>query len=270
MTRRMRLALAVPAGAFLLLFLVWPLSGIVGEAATDGGTAFARLAADPVFWRGISGSLVLGTVAPAVSTIVGLAVALHLARLSPGRRAALLTVIAVPLSFSGLVVAYGFILVFGRSGFVTLLLAEVGFDPAVVGGIIYTPAGLAFAYCYYLIPRAVLVILPVVVNFETAQIQAARALGAGPRLAFLTIVLPQVAPAMLTAFALTAAVALGAYGTALALSGTQLPILPMVLYSKISDTGSDLPAAAAMSLVLLALAATVMALAELVRPGRAR
>ncbi|MGX1096010.1 ABC transporter permease [Amorphus sp. MBR-141] len=259
-------ALAVPAGAFLVLFLVWPLAGIVTEAFSDGGGAFATIFDDPVFWSGLVGSAVLGTLAPFVSTVVGLAVALHLARLSPTRRTVLLTVIAVPLSFSGLVVAYGFILVFGRSGFVTMLLAELGADPAVVGGLIYTPAGLAIAYCYYLIPRAVLVIFPVVANFETEQLHAARALGASPLRAFRDILLPQVAPACLVAFALCAAVALGAYGTALALSGTQIAILPMVLYSKISDSGADLPAAAAMSLVLIALACTVMAIAELVRP----
>ncbi|MBZ8133678.1 ABC transporter permease [Afifella sp. IM 167] len=264
--RPKRLALAAPAGAFLLIFLAWPLAGIVKEALADGGGAFSRVFSDPVFWRGVRGSAILGTLAPAVSTVIGLGVSLHLARLSPARRATLLTIIAVPLSFSGLVVAYGFILVFGRAGFVTMLLAEIGADPAFVGGLIYTPAGLAIAYCYYLIPRAVLVILPVVVNFEREQLAAARALGASPLRAFADIALPQLMPACLVAFALCAAVALGAYGTALALSGTQIAILPMVLYSKISDTGSDLPAAAVMSLVLIALASAVMAMAELLRP----
>ena len=44
----------------------------------------------------------------------------------------------------------------------------------------------------------------------------------------------------------------GAYGTALALVGTQLPILPLRLYSLISETGSDFPAAAALALLITA------------------
>ncbi len=118
-------------------------------------------------------------------------------------------------------IAYGFILVFGRSGFVTLLLARLGADPAVVGGFIFTPVGLGLAYSYYLIPRVVLVMLPVLTNFDRSQIAAARSLGATGFTAHLDILVPQVMPALITAFCLTSAVAIGAYGTALALVGTQ-------------------------------------------------
>ena len=51
------------------------------------------------------------------------------------------------------------------------------------------------------------------------------------------MLLPQVAAPVVAAFCLVAAVVFGAYGTALALVGTQLPILPLRLYSLISETG---------------------------------
>ena len=54
----------------------------------------------------------------------------------------------------------------------------------------------------------------------------------------------------------------GAYGTALALVGTQLPILPLRLYSLISETGSDFPAAAAMALLITAVCASVLTFGE--------
>jgi putative spermidine/putrescine transport system permease protein len=50
--------------------------------------------------------------------------------------------------------------------------------------------------------------------------------------------------------------------------GTQVNILPLLLYSKISETGSDFPAAAALSIVLMAITSAVMTLAEFFgRPG---
>jgi putative spermidine/putrescine transport system permease protein len=55
-----------------------------------------------------------------------------------------------------------------------------------------------------------------------------------------------------------AAVVFGAYGTALALVGTQLPILPLRLYSLISESGSDFPAAAALALFITAVCSTVL------------
>ena len=54
----------------------------------------------------------------------------------------------------------------------------------------------------------------------------------------------------------------GAYGTALALVGTQLQILPLQLYSLISETGSDFPAAAALALLITAACSAIMATGE--------
>ncbi len=257
-----RAAFALPGIAVLLLFFLLPLSVVVFEATAGGGAAFSRLFADPVFWSGLWGTLALGTLAPFASLVVGTMVAMHLSRLPVGRRTVLLFVISLPLTFSGLIVAYGFILVFGRAGFVTLILGEIGFDPAVVGGLIYSPVGLGVAYSYYLIPRVVLVVLPSLVNFDMAQVAAARSLGAGALRAYRDILVPQIMPSLIAAFCLTAAVAIGAYGTALALVGTQVNILPLVLYSKISETGSDFPAAAALSVVLMGICCGVIAFAE--------
>lgn len=254
--------LSAPAVAFLLLFFAAPLLVVVVQSAQGGGAAYMRIFTDPVFWSGLGGSAVLGISAPLFSTIVGYFVALSLSRSSERVRTLLLFFISLPLTFSGLIIAYGFILVFGRAGFFTLLLAKIGADPAAVGSFIYSPLGLGFAYSYYLIPRVVMVVLPVILNFDSAQILAAHSLGARSARAHWDVLIPQVFPSLLTAFCLTSAVAIGAYGTALALVGTQVNILPLILYSKISETGSDFPAAAALSVVLIALTCMIIALAE--------
>ncbi len=74
--------------------------------------------------------------------------------------------------------------------------------------------------------------------------------------------LPQIAAPVGAAFCLVAAVVFGAYGTALALVGTQLNILPLKLYSLISETGSDFPAAAALALLITAACSAIMATGE--------
>lgn len=255
-------AFSGPGVIVLALFFIVPVCSVLIGAFSDGGSAFSRLAADPVFWNGLKGTLILGTVAPLFSLFIGFCVALTLARLAPGLRMAALIAISLPLTFSGLIVAYGFILLLGRSGFVTLLLAEIGFDPAVTGSFIFSPIGLGLAYSYYLVPRVVLIVLPAISNFDRNQLIAARSLGAGGMRALVDVMLPQIMPSLVAAFCLTSAVAVGAYGTALALVGTQVNILPLVLYSKISETGTDLPAASAASLVLIAICAAVVALGE--------
>lgn len=262
--------MAAPGALVIVIFFIVPLAVVVGEAFTEGGGAFGRLFADAVFWRGLGGTLVLGTVAPAVSLVVGFGVAWHLSALPESVRTNLMFWISLPLTFSGLIVAYGFILAFGRAGFITLSLSYLGSDPATFSGFLYSPAGLAFAYSYYLIPRVVLILLPVLVNFDRAQIAAAQSLGASGLRAVLDVLVPQVMPSAVAAFCLVAAVAIGAYGTALALVGTQVNILPLILYSRISDTGADFPSAAALSVVLLALCTLVLAAGELYASKRER
>lgn len=261
-------AMTVPGAVVLGLFFLLPVGAVLIGAFTDGGSAFARLTSDPVFWNGLRGTMVLGTVAPLFSLVVGFCVALALARFAPGVRTAALIAISLPLTFSGLIVAYGFILLLGRAGFVTLLLAKLGFDPAVIGGFIFSPVGLGLAYSYYLVPRVVLIVLPAIGNFDRNQVLASRSLGAGAFRTLVEVMLPQILPSLIAAYCLTAAVAIGAYGTALALAGTQVNILPLVLYSKISETGTDLPAASAASIVLVAICAVVVAIGETFRPQR--
>lgn len=262
-------AFALPGAVVFSLFFLLPLAVVLVEAASDGG-AFGRVWNDPVFWNGLRGSILLGIAAPFFSLVVGVPVAITLARLSPRMRTSLLIAISLPLTFSGLIVAYGFILLLGRAGFVTLLLARAGFDPAVVGGFIFSPIGLGVAYSYYLVPRVVLIVLPAVRNFDTVQLRAARSLGAGPMRVLFDVLLPQIMPSLVAAFCLTSAVAVGAYGTALALVGTQVNILPLILYSKISETGTDMPSAAVISIVLMAICACIIALGEIVAAGRQR
>lgn len=257
-------ALGAPGAAVLAFFFLMPLGVVAAEAFSEGGRGFAELASLRAFRAGLLNTLLLGLSAGAVSLAVGLAVAWHLSGLRETVRTGLMFLIALPLTFSGLVVAFGFILAFGRSGFATLSLERLfGVPAAETAAFVYSPAGLAFVYAYYLIPRVVMLLLPVLVNFDRGQLAAAESLGAGRLRALAEVLLPQVLPTVVAAFMLVAAVAFGAYGTALALVGSQVNILPLQLFAMVSDVNTDFPAAAALSLVLAALCTAAMALGEL-------
>ena len=141
MTRTRLYALAAPAAVVLVLFFALPVAGVVSDAFSDGGRAFLRVFALPTFWSSLLGSALLTVVASTLSIVVGVLVAMHLSRLPERQRTALSFVIALPLTFSGLIVAYGFILTYGRAGLVTQLLALAGLDAAVIGKALFTPTG---------------------------------------------------------------------------------------------------------------------------------
>ncbi|CAN7514286.1 ABC transporter permease subunit [Variovorax sp. LjRoot84] len=261
---------AWPAWAFMALFFLAPLVALLPEAFAEGGGAFARLFANPLFYGALRNTLALGLVAGALSALVGTCIAIELARQPEPRRQWMMTLLGLPLAFSGLVIAYGFILAFGRAGFVTQLLAGLGADPAEVGSWIYSVSGLGFAYAYYLIPRVALSLYPVFANLDTRPLLAARTLGASRARAFRDTVVPEVAPSVLSNACLVAALAMGTYGTALALVGTQLNILPLMLLAQVSDGGSDFSMAAALSLVLMVACVIVMGAGDVVTRRRER
>lgn len=266
--RALGVVFAAPALFVLAFFFLLPLGAVAIDAAAPG--AFGRVFANPIFWRSLGGSALLTLVAAGVSTAVGFAVALHLSRVTERRRALMTLLVTLPLTFSGLIVAYGFILAYGRAGFVTQSLAVLGLDPAATSQFLYSTLGLAFASSYYLIPRVVMLMLPVLLNFDRAQLLAAESLGARPRRALVEILVPQILPALAIAFCLVAAVVFGAYGTALALVGTRVNILPLQLYSMVSETGSDGPAAAALAVLLAAICSAFLALGEIFAAARER
>jgi putative spermidine/putrescine transport system permease protein len=255
--------MAIPGFFSMLAFFLFPLAAVLTAGIAEGGTGFRRIFEDGLFLRGLGGSVSLSASTGAASLVAGFFIALRLSTLSERTRSLFLFLLSLPLTFSGMIVAYGFILTFGRAGVVTIALSRFGVDPALFAGFIYSPFGLAFAYCYYLIPRVVLLLLPVLVNFDKSKLAAAGSMGAGRIRVVVDILIPEIMPTALAALCLVAAVAFGAYGTALALMGTQVNILPLLLYSKISDIESDFPSAAALSVILIAVSTSIMACGEL-------
>lgn len=266
-----RAMLASPGLLLFVLFFFVPLGFVAYEAISGGTRGLATLLSSRVFWVGLANSMLLGVLAAALSLGIGLAVALRLARMGERMRMVWQFLIALPLTFSGLIVAYGFILAFGRAGFVTLSLeALFGVNPVTFSQAVYSPYGLAFVYAYYLIPRVVMMLTPVLVNFDTAQLAAAESMGASRLRTLRDILLPQLKAPMVSAFALVAAVAIGAYGTALALVGTQVNILPLQLFTMVSDAGADFAVTATLGLALAALCTLVMGIGEWAGASKAR
>lgn len=255
---------AWPAWIFLALFFLAPLVALIPEAFDGQGAAFGRIFADGLFWGAVRNTILLGLLAGTLSTLVGTLIAIELARQPEHRRQWLMTLLGLPLAFSGLVIAYGFILAFGRAGFVTQLLGLLGADSARVGSWIYSVWGLGLAYAYYLIPRVALSLYPVFANFDQRPLWAARTLGATRWQAFRDTVVPEIAPSVFSCACLIVALAMGTYGTALALVGTQLNILPLMLLTKISDGGSDFAGAAALSLILMLICVIVMGIGDVI------
>ena len=101
MRRGLFLILVAPGAALLIFFFLLPLAAVTRDAFTGGGSTFARVLNNDLFWGGLRGTATLAATASVLSLLVGFAVALHLSRLSQAARTLLVFFIALPLNRYG-------------------------------------------------------------------------------------------------------------------------------------------------------------------------
>ncbi|ADQ68643.1 ABC transporter permease [Halogeometricum borinquense] len=158
----------------------------------------------------------------------------------------LVTLLSFPVSLPGIVAAFMIIVLLGNTGLLTNAAAwfsgQSAIDLAVATGVV----GLFVAYCYSMIPRALLLLRGSYAEVNTRAEEAARSLGASPARTFYHVTLPQVKPGLIGAFILT-------FRTALAIFGTVLILQAMRVWTYEIDyalsNGFDIQLAAAMATV---------------------
>lgn len=118
----------------------------------------------------------------------------------------------------------------------------------------YTRLGVLLAMVFVGLPFVVRTLQPVLESLGRDVEEAARTLGAGPWQRFRRVLLPLLAPTLLTGFSLALARAVGEYGSVIYLSGNlpmRTEIVPLLIVQKI-DQGGDTGPAALLGAVMLA------------------
>lgn len=231
---------AAPFLVFATLFLLLPTAKIVIGAfqTPEGGFTLANVTA--LFTSSILDafllSLKISLVTAALGVVFGLALALAVIRggLPGWIRGALMTFSGVASNFAGVPLAFAFIATLGRLGLVNLLLRDwFGVTLTQLGFNLISFTGLALAYLYFQVPLMTLIIAPAVDGLKREWREAAESLGASGPQYWRMVVLPVLWPSLLGAFALLFANAFGAVATAMALTGSSLSVLPILLFAQI-------------------------------------
>jgi putative spermidine/putrescine transport system permease protein len=186
--------------------------------------------------------------------VLGLALAVAVLRAERGRllRRLVLTVSGVLANFGGIPLAFAFIATIGNQGVVTALLA----DTLGLGGFsLYSMAGLALVYLYFLVPLMVLTITPALEALRPQWREASDNLGASGWQYWRYVGGPVLAPPVIGATMLLFAVAFAAYATARALVGSTIPLVTLQIADALSSNvvvGSEnLGKALALGMILL-------------------
>lgn len=153
-------------------------------------------------------------------------------------------------NFSGIPLAFAFIILLGTNGAVNIFLRQNGFDIIDV----YGKTGITIIYTYFQTPLAVLLLYPAFESLKKEWQEAAELLGASVLTYWRKVAIPVLMPAILGTLVILFANAIGAYATVYALSSVNFNIVPIRIGSLISgDLFLNPYMASALSLLLVLL-----------------
>ncbi len=144
-----------------------------------------------------------------------------------------MTFSGVASNFAGVPLAFAFISILGRTGFVTVLLKGLGVDLYNQGFSLYSFIGLSLCYTYFQFPLMVLIMVPAIEGLRKDWREAAENLGASSWQYWRYIGLPILLPSVLATMILLFGNSFGAYATALSLTGGRLPLVTIQIGAQI-------------------------------------
>lgn len=230
----------VPFAAFVLLFLILPTMKIVIGAfqTPDGSLTLANVAGlfTPSIMAAYWISIKISFASALLGCLIGFAMAAAavLGGLPRAIRGPLLTFSGVASNFAGVPLAFAFLATLGPVGLVTVFLrSELGIDLRLLGFNILSFWGLTVTYLFFQIPLMILIITPALDGLKREWREAASILGATNAQYWRLVAFPILLPSLLGTLALLFANAFGAVATAIALTGSSLNIVPILLFAQI-------------------------------------
>ncbi|HUF84834.1 MAG TPA: ABC transporter permease [Acidimicrobiia bacterium] len=245
------LLLAVPAGLALITFFVLPTAGLLER--TPWSDVFGLLG-EPSAREALRLSLVCSLSATALSVVLGVPLAWMLARAPLPGRAVIRAFVLLPMVLPPVVGGVALLLAFGRRGLAGQWL-EQWFDLRLP----FTTPGVVLAETFVAMPFLVITVEGALRSLDPRYEDAATTLGAGRLTVLRRITLPMIRPSLIAGAVLTWARALGEFGATITFAGNfegRTQTMPLAVFIALE---TNPPAAIALSLVLLAVSVTVLA-----------
>ncbi|HLH47830.1 MAG TPA: sulfate ABC transporter permease subunit CysT [Roseiarcus sp.] len=242
-----RLTLA-GALAYLAAIVLAPLGALAMRASALGLGGLWRIATEPRVTAALRTSFGISFAAALIDLVLGLLIAWALSRYSfPGRRffdAIVDLPFALPTAVAGIALAT----LYAPNGLLGAPLAALGVKIA------YTRWGVLVALTFIALPFVVRTVEPLILELDRDLEEASATLGATRWRTLRRVVLPVLAPALLTGFALAFARAVGEYGSVIFIAGNVAyvsEIAPLLVVVKLEEY--DYAGATGIAVVMLAI-----------------
>ena len=249
----------LPFALVVLLYELLPLlqlvySSLIGkESEAFGLENFIKIFSTPLYQQAIINSIKISI----ISAIIGIIVAFIGARFAtdstPRVQNTFTMLLNMMSNFSGVPLAFAFMVLMGNTGVLTLLAKDYNI-PFFSSFDLYSGNGLMLMYIYFQIPLATLLIIPAFAGIRPEWRQAAMLLNASPFDYWFRIAIPNLLPSLLGTLSVLFANALAAYASAYALVSNNYALLALQITSKYKgDVEIDRATGGALAVVLILL-----------------
>ena len=230
--KKLHLFALLPFIILIGLFEIIPILYIVIRSFTPDNRVigitldnYIRIFSKQLYRSAIVNSLVIAI----FSSVIGLFVAFFGAKAAYERggiaKKIFMSILNMVSNFSGVPLAFAYIIMLGNTGILTLLGQKYGIG-FLAEFPLYSVVGLMITYIYFQIPLSVLLLLPAFESVKKEWKEAVSLLGGTNRGFWLKVGVPVLMPSILGTFSTMFANAISAYATAYALVMNNISILP--------------------------------------------
>lgn len=228
------------------IFVAYPaLSVLLKSLNVHGETGlgnYVELFTKPHLYRTVWSSVLVACGAAALSTLLGLIIAIVVLKTKLPLRRLFAVAAILPIIIPGFVTTIAYIFLFGRNGIITYQLLGITWD-------VYSWKSVFILQTMDLTTTAFLLIAAVLVSVDDRVEDAARSLGASEWKILTTVTLPLIRPALIAALLLNFMRSIADFGTPLIVGGS-FDTLASASYTQLIGT-YNMEMAAAMNVILL-------------------
>jgi sulfate transport system permease protein len=243
---------------YLSLIVLIPLAAVVWRSTEGGWDRFWGAVRTPDAWAALELTVGASLIVAVINVVMGTVIAWVLVRDKFPGKAFVDTLIDLPFALPTIVAGLVLLAIYGTNSPLHINLA-------------YTRVSVGVALLFVTLPFVVRTVQPVLRELDRDMEQAAYSLGASPALTFRRIILPNLAPAMISGGGLAFTRAIAEYGSTNLLTGSipfETQVSAVNIFGRIES--DDTTAAAAISTVLLVVAFVVLIVLDLFQRWSAR
>lgn len=229
--------LLLPGSIFLVVLFVVPLLGLLllSLGMPNWTLAnFMRIGDNPAYIAVFRTTLEISFTVTVLAFLLGYPIAYALTTGGPILRTFLLLAVVLPYFTSVLARTFAWIVLLGRNGIINEILLELGWVSQPVP-MLYNRFGVILGMTYVVIPVLILPMYTVMSGIDQKLLRAARANGASPIAAFLTVFLPLSLPGLIAGELLVFIFCLGFYITPALMGGLSDVTITMEISAQVVE-----------------------------------